>query len=66
MKKNRLIQFLGGKTSYYVLGLIILCAIAAFYLNKSRFFLILFCHYFYSYSTIFIRPDLVLFVQSVS
>ena len=33
---------LGGKTSYYVLGLIILCAIAAFYLNKSRFFLILF------------------------
>ncbi len=42
MKKNRLIQFLGGKTSYYVLGLIILCAIAAFYLNKSRFFLILF------------------------
>lgn len=37
MKKNRLIQFLGGKTSYYVLGLIILCAIAAFLLNQISF-----------------------------
>ena len=34
MKKNRLIQFLGGKSSYYVLGLIILCAIAAFLLKQ--------------------------------
>jgi predicted PurR-regulated permease PerM len=37
MKKNRLIQFLGGKTSYYVLGLIILCAIAVFLLNQISF-----------------------------
>ncbi|MUO32727.1 AI-2E family transporter [Enterococcus gallinarum] len=37
MKKNRLIQFLGGKTSYYVLGLIILCAIAAFLLKQISF-----------------------------
>lgn len=55
MKKNRLIQFLGGKTSYYVLGLIILCAIAAFLLKQISFlfdpflslFLLLF-HHFYS------------------
>lgn len=37
MKKNRLIQFLGGKTSYYVLGLIILCTIAIFLLNQISF-----------------------------
>ncbi|WP_291291949.1 AI-2E family transporter [Enterococcus sp.] len=37
MKKNRLIQFLGGKTSYYVLGLIILCAIAVFLLKQISF-----------------------------
>jgi predicted PurR-regulated permease PerM len=37
MKKNRLIQFLGGKTSYYVLGLIILCTIAVFLLKQISF-----------------------------
>ncbi|MDN6728479.1 MAG: AI-2E family transporter, partial [Tetragenococcus halophilus] len=36
-KTNRLIQFLGGKTSYYVLGLIILSAIAIFLVNKVSF-----------------------------
>ncbi|MEL5941223.1 AI-2E family transporter, partial [Tetragenococcus halophilus] len=36
-KTNRLIQFLGGKTSYYILGLIILSAIAIFLVNKVSF-----------------------------
>ncbi|GAA3023555.1 AI-2E family transporter [Tetragenococcus solitarius] len=35
--ENRFIQFLGGKTSYYVLGLIILSAIAIFIVNKVSF-----------------------------
>jgi len=34
---NRFIQFLGGKTSYYVLGLIILSAIAIFLVDKVSF-----------------------------
>ncbi len=37
MKNNRLIHFLGGKTSYYVLGLIILSAVAVFLLNQISF-----------------------------
>ncbi len=37
-KENRLIQFLGGKTTYFVLGLIILSALAIFLLNKITFF----------------------------
>lgn len=36
-RHHRLIQFLGGKTSYYVLGLIILSAIAIFLVNKVSF-----------------------------
>ncbi len=39
MKNNRLIHFLGGKTSYYVLGLIILSAVAVFLLNQISFYL---------------------------
>lgn len=34
---NRLIQFLGGKTSYYVIGLTVLSASAIFIINKISF-----------------------------
>lgn len=37
MKNNRLIQFLGGKTSYYVLGLILLSTVTIFMLNQVSF-----------------------------
>ena len=37
-KENQLIRFLGGKTPYYLLGLVVLSALSIFLLNQISFF----------------------------
>ena len=63
MKNNRLIHFLGGKTSYYVLGLIILSAVCCLFAKSDFFFIYtLFSHSYSYYPTLFIWADPILSV----